>query len=472
MPCSLCRTISRSNATVDARVLSANEDDLSAEVTFGKLGVENNNGWILADGVTGGAAQTVSLSDFNHSLGSPFSAAGPPVGVGELYEADGELRLKPKWNADTQAGREAHSAVKFAFANGLPLQWSYGMQPTPTGIEQGEGPDDPFTVTAADFFEASPVLRGAHSDATTLAASRIIAASNHTQEGAPMPEDAKPEGTVEVRPLYDLDIEELAGKIGQKFEGALETLTAAADAPKFQAQEKEIGELRERIRQIENTPAAAEQFAAMGGGNPIENAWAAGKHDWEVVKKQASGNGVYVAELDIDPRALFAATVTTATGVTGLPERVGYDFSTLGRIGLTQMLPTFPTGATSVRFQRETIATAARPGPTAEAAASPEANIAYADQDRPIEHIRGLVPVTEQELDDQPFMEALISGRMGDLVQANLENQVLQGSGTTPNLTGINGTSSVQTATAAYNATARTRVVNFLTALGVVAGLD
>ena len=68
-------------------------------------------------------------------------------------------------------------------------------------------------------------------------------------------------------------------------------------------------------------------------------------------------------------------------------------------------------------------------------------------------------------------MEALISGRMGDLVQANLENQALQGSGTTPNLTGINGTSSVQTATAAYNATARTRVVNFLTALGVVAGL-
>ena len=142
-----------------------------------------------------------------------------------------------------------------------------------------------------------------------------------------MPEDAKPEGTVEVRPLYDLDVEELAGKIGQKFEGALETLTAAADSPKFQAQEKEIGELRERIRQIENTPAAAEQFAAMGGGNPIENAWAAGKHDWEAVKKQASGNGVYVAELDIDPRALFAATVTTATGVTGLPERVGYDFT-------------------------------------------------------------------------------------------------------------------------------------------------
>ena len=278
-------------------------------------------------------------------------------------------------------------------------------------------------------------------------------------------------GTVEVRPLYDLDVEELAGKIGQKFEGALETLTAAADSPKFQAQEKEIGELRERIRQIENTPAAAEQFAAMGGGNPIENAWAAGKHDWEAVKKQASGNGVYVAELDIDPRALFAATVTTATGVTGLPERVGYDFSTLGRIGLTQMLPTFPTGTTSVRFQRETIATTNRPGPTAEAAASPEANIAYADQDRPIEHIRGLVPITEQELDDQPFMESLISGRMGDLVQANLENQALQGSGTTPNLTGINGTSSVQTATAAYNATARTRVVNFLTALGVVAGL-
>ena len=60
---------------------------------------------------------------------------------------------------------------------------------------------------------------------------------------------------------------------------------------------------------------------------------------------------------------------------------------------------------------------------------------------------------------------------MGDLVQANLENQALQGDGTTPNLTGINGTSSVQTATAAYNATARTRVVNFITALGVVAGL-
>ena len=280
------------------------DNGLSAKVTFGKLGVINTNGWILAEGVTGGRRQKVSLSPFNHALGKPFSASGPPVGVGEIYEADGELRLDPKWNPDIQAAREAHSAVKFAFDNGMPLPWSYGGKPEQ--VQAGENDDDPPTFTLVDFFESSPVMRGAHTDATTLAASRILAAG-HVPEGADSGNtttststtmaETKPEPKPDVqpKPLREYTPEDLKGYAAAGMADAVKA--AIDDAPKFQQHEKEVSELRERLRVIENTPKPEGNFAANFGLGSIGEAWAAHKETagvkYEGRSAPGQGRGLY-----------------------------------------------------------------------------------------------------------------------------------------------------------------------------------
>ena len=118
-----------------------------------------------------------------------------------------------------------------------------------------------------------------------------------------------------------------------------------------------------------------------------------------------------------------------------------------------------------MRYQLETIAASGRPAETAEGSASPEADIQYADTDVTVQRIPGVQPITDVELNDAPFIEALIGQRLGGLIEARLERQILQGNGTSPNLRGFNGLPSISTATAAFNATKLTRVNNMLAAL-------
>ena len=434
------------------------DDALAVAFTVGKLDVVNNNGWILASGVTGGRDQMAKLSAYNHSLG-PFGSGGVPVGVTMLYEEAGELRGLATYNPNMAAARDAYQAVKFGFDNGAPDDWSYGGRPIE--VDHGEEGDPP-TFTLVEFFEASPVLQGAHADSRTLTAAESAKEDSMAPEGKG---DGKAATEVTVRPVYEFDKDELAGTIGRVMADQLEAMRV--DADKFASLEKENVDLRKRLEIIEAQPAP-ETLVAGREPNTGE-VWAAGNHDWDAIHQEAKG-GRYTAELDVDPVSLWAADVTTSTGVTGLPERVGYDFVSLGRLSLVPLIPTLPTSATSVRFQRETINSGNRPAPTAEASASPEATISYADQNRAVETIRGIIPVTDQELEDVPFMEGLISQRMGDLVEASLQAQILEGDGTSPNLTGINDTSNVQTATAAHSADIDTRALNMINAIGEAAG--
>ena len=144
---------------------------------------------------------------------------------------------------------------------------------------------------------------------------------------------------------------------------------------------------------------------------------------------------------------------------------IGYSLVSLGRVRLVPAYPSMPTSQSVVSYQLETIASGGRPVETAEGGASLEADIQYTDTEVTAQRIPGIHPITDVELNDAPFIEALIGQRLGALIEARLERQILQGNGTTPNLRGFNGLANISTATAAYNATKLTRVNNMLAAL-------
>lgn len=67
----------------------------------------------------------------------------------------------------------------------------------------------------------------------------------------------------------------------------------------------------------------------------------------------------------------------------------------------------------------------------------PESSLAWSRQSTPVQTIAVWVPVTNQQLADAPEMRAVIDGELRSDLELQLDYQVLQGSGTAPNLDGI-----------------------------------
>lgn len=81
----------------------------------------------------------------------------------------------------------------------------------------------------------------------------------------------------------------------------------------------------------------------------------------------------------------------------------------------------------------------------AEGAAKPEVVIEFDKANAIIEKIAGWIPVTSEILDDAPTLRGYIDARLGYMVAIREEQQVINGSGTSPQLRGIRNFTGVQT---------------------------
>ena len=109
--------------------------------------------------------------------------------------------------------------------------------------------------------------------------------------------------------------------------------------------------------------------------------------------------------------------------------------------------PLFAQGSTNsntVRYVVETV-TATGAAEVAEAGTKPEADITFAAVDEPVRKIAVLLPLTDESLDDVPFLRAYINARLRLFVQMREDLQLLTGNGTPPNLRGILNRSGINT---------------------------
>jgi len=102
------------------------------------------------------------------------------------------------------------------------------------------------------------------------------------------------------------------------------------------------------------------------------------------------------------------------------------------------------TSGTSVEYYEETTVTNAAVE-VAEGVAKPESAEGFTLRTEPVRKIATWIPATKEALDDVPFLESQLRGRMASNVRRREEQQVLTGDGVAPNLRGILNRSGIQT---------------------------
>jgi HK97 family phage major capsid protein len=171
------------------------------------------------------------------------------------------------------------------------------------------------------------------------------------------------------------------------------------------------------------------------------------------------------------------ATLTTTTGAALVqPDvRPGILPILFERLTVADLMPNTGTNSNTVRYMKETVATNAA-GTVAEEAAKPESTLEFDDVDESVRKIATWLPVTDEMLEDVAQIRGYIDGRLRLFVQMEEEDQLLNGDGTAPNISGLLDRAGIGTqalgvdsrADAIFKAMNKVEVDSFLRADGIV----
>ncbi len=148
--------------------------------------------------------------------------------------------------------------------------------------------------------------------------------------------------------------------------------------------------------------------------------------------------------------ALLTGLSSTAAGAFVVAEDSGLYVPTARReLSIVDLIDVRDTGSDAVDFVRQTAFTNAAAA-TAEATTTsngtkPESSMAFERVSCPVETIAHWIPATKRALSDVGQLRGLIDADMRYGLNEEVEDQVMNGDGSTPNLAGIFNTSNVQT---------------------------
>ena len=117
-------------------------------------------------------------------------------------------------------------------------------------------------------------------------------------------------------------------------------------------------------------------------------------------------------------------------------------------IQVTDLIPQTTTTQSAVKYMEETTFGTAGVGDAAEKAegtAYPETQLALTERASLVRKITVYLPVTDEQLEDEPQARGYVDNRLMFMVRQRLDSQLLVGSGVAPNLGGILNTAGIQT---------------------------
>lgn len=148
-----------------------------------------------------------------------------------------------------------------------------------------------------------------------------------------------------------------------------------------------------------------------------------------------------------DVPALALKTLIQSSDITPLQQRLpGIQLSAQEERTVADLMLSGTTTAQKITYYEETTFTNAA-AETAEAAAKPEGALGFTLRESDVRKIATWIPVTDELLEDVPGFESYLRGRLGFMVRAREELQLLQGSGSGQNILGLYNRSGVQTVT-------------------------
>ena len=105
-------------------------------------------------------------------------------------------------------------------------------------------------------------------------------------------------------------------------------------------------------------------------------------------------------------------------------------------LNLLDFVPQGMTSSNSVEYTRE-LSWTNDAAETAEGGAKPESDLTFELVNAPVRTIAHWIKVSKQVLDDAPALASYVDRRLRHGVQVRLQNQIVAGNGTSPNLSGI-----------------------------------
>ena len=176
-----------------------------------------------------------------------------------------------------------------------------------------------------------------------------------------------------------------------------------------------------------------------------------GSDEYKSIVPKARQRRSFIVETNVLPHQMFRAAYSgSSDGLTGY-DRVP------GIVELGQQQPTVAdlfmqaqTDQPTVRFMKETSYTNGA-DMTDEGSDKPEATFVLEEVDVAIRKAAVFTKVTDETLEDYSQIRPYIDQRLAFMVRSKIDDQLLNGSGTAPNIAGLLGTSGVQTAEMSSN---------------------
>ncbi len=160
---------------------------------------------------------------------------------------------------------------------------------------------------------------------------------------------------------------------------------------------------------------------------------------------QNKGTRVIDLEGSYGLRELKATLFQTSAGWAPEDLRTGKLVDEVTRpIQILDIIPQGQTGMSTVLYMEETTRTQSA-AEAAEGAAYAEDAFVVAEQSSEVRKIASHIPVTDEQLDDVPMVRGYLNQRLTFGLRQRLDNQIIKGDGTAPNLEGIENVTGIQT---------------------------
>lgn len=165
-------------------------------------------------------------------------------------------------------------------------------------------------------------------------------------------------------------------------------------------------------------------------------------------KLKASGNLGSTRKWSTGAVEINAATMTTTASPVIQPDvQTGVVELNFQAPRVADLMPNGQTNSNMIRYLKEVTATNAA-DTVAEEGQKPESTLVLDEVDEPVRKIATIMRVTDEMLEDYAQTRSYIDGRLGFFVRLAEDDQLLNGSGVAPDLTGILNRAGLQAAQA------------------------
>lgn len=228
-------------------------------------------------------------------------------------------------------------------------------------------------------------------------------------------------------------ITSLSGDSGAKVEQIRALNAEMTDLRKELDQKQELLQigLNAKPGQVEEAPAEGKAQEPMGEHKSLGQLF---------TESAAFKDRGAVAHLDLDVKTLFQTSAGWEPEVT----RSGLVVESAQRpIQVTDLIPTVPVSQAAYKYMEETVFTN-NAAETAEGGTYGEAALQLTEKSATVEKVAVWLPMTDEQLEDVPGAAAYVDRRLRFMLRQRFDGQILNGTGTTPNLQGILNVTGIQ----------------------------